>query len=417
MTVLMLASEDDCLGIDFNNISPLQQPIRESMDSPSYDFETKLACLTKDDVTIILKTPLSLVSLYSSSLASSFAAHIPLYQRNWTIAYEPYANTSVVYGYAYHRDAVRQLAKRYATHLRYINHTLDGLRRLSPAHPDPNSLSHVPGLDALIADFEHFRHEISALKTNCDQFLEQQVSKLALQDARTSLREARDLKRISYMAFIFVPLSLTSSFFGMNVRELDSGSTPLWVFIVTAIAILLSSILIVGISGSKWFETLGKAISSCFGGIKQKLFPPKRPASTKPATAINPYTDLLPIPPLSNTVPTPKPAGNWRFWRKAKWDPENTYHLLDAPYYPTTYADPDEFHYRPSPELSSRRPNPPMFSVYADPEPHRIDLYDDGNAPWDVNGVETEYGAAWRGTTNRVVNRQRYMPYRPVVDL
>jgi hypothetical protein len=396
MTVLMLASEDDCLGIDFNNnISPLQQPIRESMDSPSYDFETKLASLTKDDATIILKTPLSLVSLYSSSLASSFAAHIQLYQRNWTIAYEPYANTSVVYGYAYHRDAVRQLAKRYATHLRYINHTLDGLRRLSPAHSDPNSVFHVPALSALTADFKHFCHEISALKTNCDQFLEQQVSKLALQDARTSLREARDLKRISYMAFIFVPLSLTSSFFGMNVRELDSGSTPLWVFIVTALAILSSSILIVGISGSKWFETLGKAISSFFSAIMQELFPPERPASTKPSTAINPYANVLPISPLSDTVSTPKPAGSWRFWRTAKKDPENTYLMpgysaaplpinrppaLDQPYsltglpsalyYPPTYADPDEFHFGVlSARGVSERPIPAIFPVYADPEP------------------------------------------------
>jgi hypothetical protein len=48
---------------------------------------------------------------------------------------------------------------------------------------DKKPHTHIPALKALTANFEHFSRKISALKANCDQFLEQQVSKSALQDA------------------------------------------------------------------------------------------------------------------------------------------------------------------------------------------------------------------------------------------
>jgi hypothetical protein len=360
MSVLILAAEDNCLGIDFNKAtSALQQPVRETTATAISAFEVRLFDLGSDDALSVIRHPFSLVSLYSSTLMSVFAAHVELYQRNWSVSYEPYANTSVVYGHAYHRDAVRQLAKRYTTHLRYIHHTLDGLRRLLPGNMDTKSQTHIPALEALTADFEHFSLEISALKANCDQFLEQQVSKLALQDARTSMREARDLKRISYMAFIFVPLSLTSSFFGMNVKELDSGSTPLWVFVVTAIAILLSSLVMVQVLGAKWVDTAGKGISSFFAGIKKELFSHKKARITPPAGAtvpfINPYAAVFPpsptyLMPAYNAAPLP-------FYPS----PSEQLYTVVGPMPPTlpTYADPDEVHY--SHEMSSAPARPVTY--------------------------------------------------------
>jgi hypothetical protein len=64
------------------------------------------------------------------------------------------------------------------------------------------------------------------------------------------MREAQDLKCLSYLGFIFVPLSLACSFFSINVVELNGTPTPLWVFIVTAIGILVFPLLILTMSGS-----------------------------------------------------------------------------------------------------------------------------------------------------------------------
>jgi Mg2+ and Co2+ transporter CorA len=103
----------------------------------------------------------------------------------------------------------------------------------------------------LLRDFKRFSRQIKLLKSDCDQFLEQQISKLALQDARAQIQEAKDRKQLSYFAFFFVPLSLASSFFGMNVKELDSGSKPVWVFVVVALDLLGISLLITLLT-SRW---------------------------------------------------------------------------------------------------------------------------------------------------------------------
>lgn len=231
-----------------------QQPL--ASETPSATFKDNILALNSEGIAHIISNPLALVSLYSAGLISTFASHVQLCHRNWSVAYEPYAHTSVAFGYAYHRDAVRRLARQYGTHLRYINHTLLSLKRFTSFNQ--TSSDGIPTLQPLIRDFEHFANEIGEMKKDCHLFLEQQVSKLALQDARLQMREARDLKRISYLAFIFVPLSLTSSFFGMNVKELDSGPTPVWKFAVTAIAVLVTSgfVLWASRSGTVWAQRL-----------------------------------------------------------------------------------------------------------------------------------------------------------------
>ncbi|KAF2119910.1 hypothetical protein BDV96DRAFT_313376 [Lophiotrema nucula] len=336
-TMLMLAAEDNCLGIDFSEkASVLRQPLRPSTETPSEAFKRELGALTESDCEVIRGYPLELVSLYANPLISAFAAHIELYQRNWSASYEPYANTSVVYGYAYHRDAVRQLAKRYSIHLRYLKHTLDCLKRQDPPAKTM--------LDNLVGDFEHFEREIGSLKANCDQFLEQQVSKLALQDARASMREAKDLKRLSYMAFIFVPLSLTSSFFGMNVKELDAGSTPLWVFIVTSVAILLASIFLVAVTGSEKVTASFKKLSA--GHIFKQRIGNEQPELGPQSTA-----------PFISTTSAKKRTWPWRFWQRKKpqSDPYDI-SLNVAALPPTLYGNPAPNQVSIGPPLPATQP-------------------------------------------------------------
>ncbi|KAH7070282.1 hypothetical protein FB567DRAFT_217499 [Paraphoma chrysanthemicola] len=249
-TILILASEDNLLGIDANPKTPAHlQPLRQVTETPSVAFANALEQLSQDECTAICSKPKSLLSLYSSGLVSAFAAHLELYQRYWAIKFEPFANTSAVYGCANHRDAARHFALELSTQLRYINHTINELQ----AVPDEENC-----LAGLLKDFEYFAQEVGALRQQCNQFLEQQVTKLALQDSREQMQEAHDMKRITYLAFIFAPLSLVSSFFGMNVKELDSGSAPVWQFAVTALAILATSLLIAWLAGSGAWEWLRK---------------------------------------------------------------------------------------------------------------------------------------------------------------
>lgn len=44
---------------------------------------------------------------------------------------------------------------------------------------------------------------------------------------------------VTALAFAFVPISLTPSIFGMNVQEIHSSGHSIWVFVVTAFAMVL----------------------------------------------------------------------------------------------------------------------------------------------------------------------------------
>ena len=48
---------------------------------------------------------------------------------------------------------------------------------------------------------------------------------------------------VTVLAIFFVPISLSTSIFGMNINELTGQGQPLWVFVLTSIFILVSTLL------------------------------------------------------------------------------------------------------------------------------------------------------------------------------
>ena len=64
-----------------------------------------------------------------------------------------------------------------------------------------------------------------------------------LEEARVSTSTAVSVGRLSKLAFVFIPLSFTTSFFGMNVQELGQGTATLQTFFITAVAIGVGSLI------------------------------------------------------------------------------------------------------------------------------------------------------------------------------
>lgn len=163
MLCFQVAAEDDCLGIDFNPIAPaISQVVRSSTKTIAAAFESTLRALTEDQRRDILADPMIPVWLYMGPFIEAAACHIALLRREWSILYEPHANTSAAYGGAAHRDMVRRLAREYSEHLRYINTSLESLKRLVPPKPGSNEpipwgrANAVSNLKNLIADLEYF---------------------------------------------------------------------------------------------------------------------------------------------------------------------------------------------------------------------------------------------------------------------
>lgn len=75
------------------------------------------------------------------------------------------------------------------------------------------------------------------------EMLQTNFSLWSIRDSNRSIEEAESLKRLTQLAFIFVPLSFVTSFFGMNVQELSGDGVKLWIFLVTAVCMGCSTIL------------------------------------------------------------------------------------------------------------------------------------------------------------------------------
>lgn len=60
------------------------------------------------------------------------------------------------------------------------------------------------------------------------------IGNLSLQESRKSIQQADSIGRISFLGFIFLPLSLVISFFGMNIRQITGSGASYRTFLVSS---------------------------------------------------------------------------------------------------------------------------------------------------------------------------------------
>lgn len=82
------------------------------------------------------------------------------------------------------------------------------------------------------------------LETHVRDTIQLNIGNLALQESRKSIQQANTVGRISFLAFVFIPLSLATSFFGMNISEL-TGSGASWKTFVISTLCLCALVLMV----------------------------------------------------------------------------------------------------------------------------------------------------------------------------
>lgn len=186
--VLILAAEDNCLGIDFNpHVLASDQIIRpgdlasdgqRAKQAVYQNFEAALREFGPAECIEIISDPGKLVWIYARALSLGFSCHLELCYRQWNAQVELFAKTAES-GNATNRENVRILAKEYGLHLRYINSTLDNLKRHRKVASNIDSLVDpcIFSLEGLIADFEHFARELEILKKSYESLLQDQVSK------------------------------------------------------------------------------------------------------------------------------------------------------------------------------------------------------------------------------------------------
>ncbi|KAI0855050.1 hypothetical protein F4860DRAFT_497536 [Xylaria cubensis] len=101
--------------------------------------------------------------------------------------------------------------------------------------------------------FRCIKEEISRTEALARDYLQHHVGMFSLEESRVSIKQARvafeeskRTKLITVLAIFFVPISLSTSVFGMNIHELNENGQSLWVFILTTVLIVATTMILWG---------------------------------------------------------------------------------------------------------------------------------------------------------------------------
>ncbi|KAJ3572651.1 hypothetical protein NPX13_g4979 [Xylaria arbuscula] len=101
--------------------------------------------------------------------------------------------------------------------------------------------------------FQRIEDQISCTEALTRDYLQHQVGRASLEDSRASIKQARisieesrRTKLVTVLAIFFVPISLSTSVFDMNIDELNENGQSLWVFVLTTVFIVAATMTIWG---------------------------------------------------------------------------------------------------------------------------------------------------------------------------
>jgi hypothetical protein len=98
-------------------------------------------------------------------------------------------------------------------------------------------------IKALLQDFHQLFEQAQSLRTQCDRGMDIVMSNTVILESRDAMAQNEKVAKLTRLAFFFIPLSLTSSFFGMNFIEFNSGSSlGVWVWFVASAPVLMVSL-------------------------------------------------------------------------------------------------------------------------------------------------------------------------------
>ena len=112
------------------------------------------------------------------------------------------------------------------------------IRELPPEKTEKSR--HV--IRTLLRDFHALTEQAQRLSKQCERGMDVVMSNTVIRESREAMAQAEGVAKLTRLAFIFIPLSLVTSVFGMNFTELNTGSElSIWVFFVASAPVLIIS--------------------------------------------------------------------------------------------------------------------------------------------------------------------------------
>jgi hypothetical protein len=114
----------------------------------------------------------------------------------------------------------------------------------TPRYQHPESSADT--IQSMISDYQYALAYAEALSVDCVQGMSIMAHHASLYESQKAIAEAKIVTRLTRLATVFVPLTLVTSVFGMNVRELgEEAQPPLWWWAVASVVVGIASWIII----------------------------------------------------------------------------------------------------------------------------------------------------------------------------
>lgn len=95
--------------------------------------------------------------------------------------------------------------------------------------------------ESLLEDYEELHHRAQTLSARCKGSMAMVMNHAAISESKRAISQAKKVQQLTFLAFFYVPISFTTSFFGMNLGKIGEGRLALWVWFVVSVPLTLVS--------------------------------------------------------------------------------------------------------------------------------------------------------------------------------
>jgi Mg2+ and Co2+ transporter CorA len=86
-------------------------------------------------------------------------------------------------------------------------------------------------------DFQYLLDRAETLRLRCERAMTIAMNGASIAEARRGILQGKSLFKFTVLASLYVPLSFTTSFFGMNIVQFGNGNVNIWIFFVVTLPI------------------------------------------------------------------------------------------------------------------------------------------------------------------------------------
>ncbi|PIA95594.1 hypothetical protein CB0940_10840 [Cercospora beticola] len=148
--------------------------------------------------------------------------------RNATIHATSKAGNFDVSDLAYHRQSLDDVISVLKENLRAVQ------ARGHPAWPQAAVGERLNEADriaaSLLVDYQELLSRAQTLAERCSSDMRNIMHQAAIAESQRSFVQAEKVGQLTWLAFLFVPLTFTTSFLGMNLEVFGQGTIPFWVW-------------------------------------------------------------------------------------------------------------------------------------------------------------------------------------------